>query len=504
MKRVVLMILATFLTFGVANAQLKLGDKLKKGLNALTEEVEKASSNNQQSTPTPPQKPAQTASVQQAAAVSSTPSEGFDEFSASNIPANALYVTIDRGSARGTGTKDSPLKDIQRAIDLAPNGGVVCVAEGNYLGNLDRGWIEIKGKYVSIIGGFNADFTDRDPQKYVTRIQPTVQQRGTIGMGLLMLECISDMSASMVIDGISFDLGNYLEYCPADPTDPRWGCPEGCKTGRVKPISEPPNTAIRSIGGNFSGNLTIRNCMFLNSSFYGILLMHKGGNWEIYNNVFVSNIYASCEVNGALNQTTNAHKCTVDFHHNTVLFSWCATKEMEDMSYGYRMRNGVDHDVHHNIFGCSNLSAIDNGWDDSTLPADKRKITSAWDNLFFMNKGDITIPGTSGGQWLFVPAKRFDEVMSLVKYENNRELPSTSNFKDLIDPAYLKGFANLKIMTTSSYDPNSAANLYREAHGLNKQGTSTTRVSMYGNRYDFDQALVFFGAEEGYGAQKIK
>ena len=59
-------------------------------------------------------------------------------------------------------------------------------------------------------------------------------------------------------------------------------------------------------------------------------------------------------------------------------------------------------------------------------------------------------------------------------------------------------------MTTSSYDPNSAANLYREAHGLNKQGTSTTRVSMYGNRYDFDQALVFFGAEEGYGAQKIK
>ena len=206
MKRVVLMILATFLTFGVANAQLKLGDKLKKGLNALTEEVEKTSSKNQQSTPTPPQKPAQTAPVQQPAAVSSTPSEGFDEFSASNIPANALYVTIDRGSARGTGTKDSPLKDIQRAIDLAPNGGVVCVAEGNYLGNLDRGWMEIKGKYVSIIGGFNADFTDRDPQKYVTRIQPTVQQRGTIGMGLLMLECTSNMAASMVIDGISFDL----------------------------------------------------------------------------------------------------------------------------------------------------------------------------------------------------------------------------------------------------------------------------------------------------------
>lgn len=498
MRKVLIVVLTTFLTFGSAHAQIgKLGDKLKKGINALTEEVNKSNTS---------QTPAQQAATQVAAQLVSAPaanSGGEGEITPSNIPANALFVSLERGSARGSGTKETPVKDIQKAIDLAPNGGMVCIAEGNYLGTLDRGWIEVKGKYVSLVGGFNHDFTERDPQKYVTRIQPSVQQRGSIGMGLLMLDCIANMSATMVIDGICFDLGNYLEYCPADPTDPRWGCPEGCETGRVKPISEPPNTAIRSIGGKFAGQLTIRNCMFTNSSFYGVLLISMGGNWDVYNNVFVSNIYASFEVNGGLNQSVNAHKSTVDFHHNTVLFSWCATKEMEDMGYGYRMRNGVDHDVHHNIFGCSNLGAIDAAWDDSNLPADKRKITSAYDNLFFMNQGDITLAGTSGGKWLFVPAKRFDEVMSLVKYENNRELPGTSTFKDLIDPAYLNGFANLKIMTTSSYDPNSAANLYREAHGLNKQGTSTTRVSMYGNRYNFDKALVFFGAEEGYGAQKF-
>lgn len=71
----------------------------------------------------------------------------------------------------------------------------------------------------------------------------------------------------------------------------------------------------------------------------------------------------------------------------------------------------------------------------------------------------------------------------------------------MIDPAYLKGFASLKIMTTESYDPNSAANLFREAMGLNKQGTSTTRVSMFGNRYNFDKAVHLFGAEPEYGAQ---
>lgn len=171
------------------------------------------------------------------------------------------------------------------------------------------------------------------------------------------------------------------------------------------------------------------------------------------------------------------------------------------MGYGYRFRNGCDHNVHQNIFGCNNFGALDGGWDDSNLPADKRKICSAYDNCFFMNKGDLVIAGTSGGNWLYVPGKRFDEAIMLTKYENNFELPSTSKFTDYIDQPYLKGYASLKVMTTESYDANSSANQFREAMGLNKQGTSTTRVSMYGNRYNFDKAVRLFGADPNYGAQ---
>jgi hypothetical protein len=83
-------------------------------------------------------------------------------------------------------------------------------------------------------------------------------------------------------------------------------------------------------------------------------------------------------------------------------------------------------------------------------------------------------------------------------------LSADSKLKDKIIQPYLKGFASLKVMSTESYDPNSAANMYREAHGLNKQGTSTTRVSMFGNRYNFDEAVKLFGAEPGYGAQEPK
>ena len=109
--------------------------------------------------------------------------------------------------------------------------------------------------------------------------------------------------------------------------------------------------------------------------------------------------------------------------------------------------------------------------------------------------------GTSGGNWLYVPGKRFDEVEMLTEYERNRELPDTSKFKDVIDEAYLKGFASLKVMTAESFDPNSAANVFRSALGLNMKGSCTTRVSMFGNRYNFDKAVQLFGAEPEYGAQ---
>ena len=410
----------------------------------------------------------QVAEKQEATSKESTAKESTADFNG-----NIYYVNLERGSARGEGTKEAPMKDIQKAIDKAADGDLIRISEGNYLGTMDRGW----------------------------RVQPSVQQRGTIGQGLLMIEATSNRNAQIVVDGLFFDLGLVHEYAKADPTDERFGCPEGCETGRIMPVGTPPNKTTRLIGGKVAGKLIIRNCMFLNASFNGIIMTNMGGDWEIYNNVFVSNLYASCEINGGLNQNTGAHQSTVDFHHNTVLFSWPTTKEMESMGYGYRFRNGADHNVHHNIFGCNNFGALDAGMDDSNLPADKRKICSAYDNLYFMNKGDLVMAGTSGGAWIYVPGKRFDEVEILTGYENNRELPSTSKFKDVIDQAYLKGFASLKVMTTESYDPNSAANLYREAHGLNKQGTSTTRVSMFGNRYNFDKAVKLFGAEPGYGAQ---
>ena len=49
----------------------------------------------------------------------------------------AYYVSIEKGSARAAGTKDAPMKDIQKAIDSAADGDVIRIAQGNYLGPMD-------------------------------------------------------------------------------------------------------------------------------------------------------------------------------------------------------------------------------------------------------------------------------------------------------------------------------------------------------------------------------
>ena len=56
-------------------------------------------------------------------------------------------------------------------------------------------------------------------------------------------------------------------------------------------------------------------------------------------------------------------------------------------------------------------------------------------------------------------------------------------------------------MQSSSFDANSAANLYRQAHGLNMQGSEIVRPSMWANRYPFEECYNLFGALAGSGAQ---
>ena len=97
--------------------------------------------------------------------------------------------------------------------------------------------------------------------------------------------------------------------------------------------------------------------------------------------------------------------------------------------------------------------------------------------------------------------ERDKALQQLKEYEGNREMDANEKFINAIDPAYLRGYMGINIKSSSSYDPNSAANQVNRLFGMNQQGTEIVRASMFANRYPFEKAFALFGAVEGCGAQ---
>ena len=424
-----------------------------------------------------------------------------------------LYVSVSNGSNRNDGSQSSPLKDLQKAIDDAPEGAVICVAEGNYLGYLDQGWVKVN-KYVSIVGGYSEDFSQRDPVKFRTKMQPGPAQIMTSGnQGVMDIRVVGKRNGVVLLDGIILDRGQISKYVAPLYDDDRAAAPEGCETGRIIVVGESPSiamvqpegmtSAFQLISGEMEGNLTIRNCVFLNGYHFAIQMACKGGHFDLYNNVFVANRMAACEVRGGL---ALPNTCKISFHENTVLFTWSRNKLMEDMGYGFRYMTGIDADVYNNIIGCSNYGGLDRAYVDADKSKEAKRVTSAWNNLYFGNRnGDMVLP-SGGGGWTFVLAKNFEDVNQLTKYENNREMneAEVNAISKKIDAPYLKGFIGITGSQTSEFNPNSSVNQFRNALGMNMQGTETVRVSMYANRYPFDKVFDLFGAVNGYGAQEIR
>lgn len=421
------------------------------------------------------------------------------------------YVSATTGGSLRTadGSKAKPWKDLQVAMDKAVAGDLILVAEGNYLGTSDQGFL-VMNVPVSIQGGYSPDFATRNPVKHRTMIQPTPECNGLSGSRALL--SLGDpnkpgqfkITGEIIIDGIIFDKGLSNGYHPRD------GKPEGVETGMlVHAPTEGENNGIQKVKSveqplvyltNGSGNVTIQNCVFINGTNYGIRGNWSGGKWKIVNNLFINNAFAAVEIASGLR--TGDYGNYVDFGYNTVLFNWARTKDLGDMGYGYRFMTGVNSDVHHCIIGCSTFAGLDRTRMD-TPENEKKRQTGSEDNYFFLNKkGDLTLP-SGGGLYLTVWCKSFEDREELYKYERNTELDG-SLLKGKINEAYLSGFISMTYSEKTDYDPNSSANQFRAAFGMSQAGSISIKVSMYANRYPLDDALKLFGAIKGKGAQSVK
>lgn len=416
-----------------------------------------------------------------------------------------IYYVSEEGSNRNDGlSPESPFKNIQKAIDECAPGSTIYVAEGNYYGLLKSGTIHVT-KPVFIYGGFNSDFSSRNLLKYRTMIQPSPESNGTMKQGTVMLE-VKDEGSDILFDGLIFDRGYSVSYYSGQDEEKK-AQPEGVESPRMNPIGTAGiggadltertltnETSILYLNGSRC-DLTINNCAFLNAPNFCILGLFAG-RIDVNNCIFVNQRMAALDIRGS-----DARKNTViNFTNNTVLFTWSRLADFGDMGYGFRFIPGTDCTVSNNIIGCSIFAGIDYTHVDSDKAREAARKTVVEDNIFFLNrKGDLTIPG--GGNFIYVNSVDFDDVDYLDKASGNKTVKDASIFKDRIDDAYLKGFINANYEESTSYDPNSAVNTFRQAFGMNQVGTMTSKSSMFANRYRWEKALKLFGAMDGYGAQ---
>ncbi|MBQ6821904.1 MAG: right-handed parallel beta-helix repeat-containing protein [Bacteroidales bacterium] len=439
------------------------------------------------------------------------------------IEGKSIYVSATPGSARADGlSPDKPLKDLQKAIDLAEENDQILVAEGNYLGNMDRGYIESgkfadathePGKFISIYGGYSTDFSERDVIRHITKIQPYNQKFTAPLMNINARRPYGYKGpvGTVVIDGFTFDLGENNRYFVKNVNEEATGTPnEGVLTGRFVEPDANPSLPLEgfSSGDEYAlhmdveGNVRISNCVFVNCRDYGISALMGKGHMEVCNNVFVSCRYAACQVKGNT-RDADIEFVSLDFHHNTVLFTWTRTKAFEDMGQGFRFMNGIRTiDVHNNIFGCNSNCAVERVYYESNKEMEKLKVSNLYDNYYFANKRDLEI-AAMGASSISVPASRIEEAEQIgPKYEGNMDLPEGNDaFIQAIDQPYLEGFMSLKIIQSQSYNANSAANQVNRLFGLNQQGSEIVRPSMYCNKYPWEKAKDLFGKVPGYGAQ---
>ncbi len=442
-------------------------------------------------------------------AITATSSAKKQQSSAKASDGKEWYVSIKTGKNRNKGTKDSPMKNIQKAINKAQNEDIIRVAEGNYLGLLKVGFIDSRKKGISIIGGYNSDFSERNPMKYQTMIQPRPEQNGSSGNKALLE--LTFKNAKVTIDGMIFDRGYQTAYSIHKDNAQR-GQPDGVESGvYLDPPAKGGNhgkTGVLGVkrpilaGKVTNGELTIKNCVFVNASQFGIQMGVRETTVHITNNLFVNCRMAGVEIYGTSSSQSKIQS-EVIFDHNTVLFAWSRLKDFGDMGYGFRCMTGVHYDIHDNIIGGSCFSGVDKTRVDARESERQLKIDN---NLFFLNKqADLTLP-SSGGMYMRIRTDMFEDVEDLTSAEGNVTLDAKTapELAKAIDKAYLKGFMNATYKGKLQHDPNSALNTFRQAMGMNMVGKMNSSISMFHNYYPLEKALRLVGAVKGKGMQKIK
>ncbi len=214
---------------------------------------------------------------------------------AGTVLAEDIYVRA--GSEGNAGTLKEPFKDLWKATEKAMRGDVIHVAAGVYEGKGGCGHITIKTPNLTIAGGYNADFSERNPFKNLTIIQRAKDYKGDwtgLPEGIISGKAGSDHSG-LIVDGFVLNGQSRNLYKPSGDINAK-----GSYKGKLF--------------GAVSKNVKIRNCIMLNPYGKGIYCTWQGEENEISNCFVLNTFYAAISTRSAQPESKILIKnCTIFF-----------------------------------------------------------------------------------------------------------------------------------------------------------------------------------------------
>ncbi|MBI2569997.1 MAG: hypothetical protein HYV63_23575 [Candidatus Schekmanbacteria bacterium] len=277
--------------------------------------------------------------------------------------AKDIYV---RAGSNGNGTKENPYGDPDLALRDAYSGDVIHVAAGLYFGAASSGKWKIAKPNLTMVGGYNKDFTERHPFKHLTRLMqgedpdPTMcrdsarckalieryQVPGYKGSydGTAMVRGEGDHTGT-IIDGFVIDSFTRYRYKPNEDLSLKDG-----------PLGTPAIELSKP-------GAKVRNCIIVNTGGPGIRINALGtkpdkdelgvmsDDWsEVSNTIIVNTLMESIDLTvGNFDQATAPKGGCALIKNNTLLFDW----EMNGHNYNLYQGRQTQLTVIDNIFGFS-------------------------------------------------------------------------------------------------------------------------------------------------------
>jgi hypothetical protein len=202
--------------------------------------------------------------------------------------ARDIYVS-NAGENGNAGTKEAPKKLLWRVMNELQAGDRIYVAAGTYHGQGKGGVMpKIEVSDVVIQGGWNADFSERNPFVHLTIITPPGDVQGA-GKTVFHAETSSNRLTDVTLDGFCIDRGPgnyYFSDGEPGPNQRIEGHVDNSAFGfqalNVKKSGSDPT--IVCIG---QGRFTIRNMMIVNSPWWGIYVKCGSDNETLIENNLV-------------------------------------------------------------------------------------------------------------------------------------------------------------------------------------------------------------------------